>query len=105
MTRKGTHLVNGIRNKKSSGKRSQHRVRIGGSDPSVTANAGMVGVTELVDRLDVIGALDGAIGPIKARDRGLGAPNCWSGSHRRSWPGRIFGRVRPATAPMSPAKP
>jgi hypothetical protein len=65
--------VNRIRNKKSSGKRSQRRVRIGQSDPSVTGNAGMVAVTELLDRLDVIGLLDAATGPIKQRDRGFGA--------------------------------
>jgi len=33
--------------------------------------SGMVAVTELVDRLGVITLLDGAIGPIKARDRGF----------------------------------
>jgi hypothetical protein len=33
--------------------------------------AGLVAVTELVDRLDVVGALDEGIGPIKRRDRGL----------------------------------
>ena len=33
----------------------------------------MVAVTELVDRLGVIGLLDAAVGPIKGRDRGFGA--------------------------------
>jgi hypothetical protein len=37
----------------------------------VTGVAGLVLVTELVDRLDVVGALDDGIGPIKRRDRGL----------------------------------
>jgi hypothetical protein len=46
-------------------------VRVGAPDPSLTAVSGMVAVTELVERLDVIGLLDAAIGPIKARGRGL----------------------------------
>jgi hypothetical protein len=37
----------------------------------VTAVAGMVAVTELVDRLGMIKLLDAAIGPIKARGRGF----------------------------------
>jgi hypothetical protein len=73
VTQKGTHLVSRIRNGKGPGKRSLGRVRIGRSDPSVTGNAGMVAVTELLDRLDVIGLLDAAVGPIKQRDRGFGA--------------------------------
>lgn len=73
MARKGTHLVNRIRIGKGSRKRSKGRVGIGRSDPSLTGNAGMVAVTELLDRLDVIELLDKGIGPIKLRDRGLGA--------------------------------
>lgn len=46
-------------------------VGIGAPDPSVTPLSGMVAVTELVDRLGMIKLLDAAIGPIKARDRGL----------------------------------
>jgi hypothetical protein len=64
--------VNAIRIGEGLEKRSQRRVGIGDSDPSVTGNAGMVAVTELLDRLDVIGLLDTTI-PIKQRDRGLGA--------------------------------
>jgi hypothetical protein len=45
-------------------------VRIGAPDPALTPVAGLVSVTELVDRLDVIGRLDVAIGPIKRRRRG-----------------------------------
>jgi hypothetical protein len=33
----------------------------------------MVAISELVDRLGVIEALDAAVGPIKQRDRGFGA--------------------------------
>ena len=36
----------------------------------MTPVAGMVAVTELVERLDVIGRLDATIGPIKQRRRG-----------------------------------
>jgi hypothetical protein len=48
----------------------RRRVRIGAADPSLTPVAGMVAVTELVERLDVIGRLDATIGPIKQRRRG-----------------------------------
>jgi hypothetical protein len=49
---------------------ARRRVRIGEPDPTLTPVAGMLAVTELVDHLDVIGRLDGAIGPIKQRRRG-----------------------------------
>jgi hypothetical protein len=46
-------------------------VRIGAPDPTLTPPvSGMVAVSELVQRLDVIGRLDAAIGPIKQRRRG-----------------------------------
>jgi hypothetical protein len=53
-------------------RRLRRRVRIGAPDPSLTPVSGMVAVTELVDRLNMIMLLDRAIGSIKARDRGLG---------------------------------
>lgn len=40
-------------------------------DPTLTRAAGLLAVTELVDRLGVIDVLDDAIGPIKQRARGL----------------------------------
>jgi DDE family transposase len=52
-------------------RRLRRRVRIGAPDPSVTRFAGMVVVTELVDRLNMITLLDAVIGPIKERDRGF----------------------------------
>jgi hypothetical protein len=52
------------------GRRRRRRVRIGAPDPALTPVSGMAAVTELTDRLDVIGRLDGAIGPIKLRRRG-----------------------------------
>lgn len=54
-------------------RRSRSRVRVGAPDPSLTAVSGMAAVTELVERLSVIEALDTAVGPIKQRDRGFGA--------------------------------
>ncbi len=45
-------------------------VGVGAPDASLTAVSGMVAVTALVDRLNMIKLLDAAIGPIKARDRG-----------------------------------
>jgi hypothetical protein len=52
-------------------RRLRRRVRIGAPDPSLTPVSGLVAVTELVDRLNMIKLLDAAIGPIKARDRGF----------------------------------
>jgi hypothetical protein len=51
-------------------RRLRRLVGIGAPDASLTAVSGMVAVTELVDRLNMIKLLDAAIGPIKARDRG-----------------------------------
>jgi hypothetical protein len=45
-------------------------VGVGAPDASLTKVSGMAAVTELVDRLDVVGRLDTAIGSIKTRDRG-----------------------------------
>jgi hypothetical protein len=54
-------------------------VRAGAADASLTANAGLAAVTELCDRLGVIGALDAAVGPIKQRGRGFGAGELLTG--------------------------
>jgi len=48
-------------------RRLRRRVRVGAPDPSLTPVSGMVAVTELVDRLNMIKLLDAAIGPIKTR--------------------------------------
>ena len=40
------------------------------SDRSLTPVAGMAAVTELAERLDVVAAVDTAVGPIKHRDLG-----------------------------------
>jgi hypothetical protein len=47
------------------------QVKIGKPDPGLTSVSGMVAVTEMVDRLGVVEALDAAVGPIKQRDRGF----------------------------------
>ena len=49
------------------------RVSVGAPDPSLTPVAGMVAVTELVERLRVVDALDTAVGPVKQRNRGHSA--------------------------------
>ena len=54
-------------------RRKRQHVRVGAADRALTANAGLAAVSELCDRLGVIGALDAAVGPIKQRDRGFGA--------------------------------
>jgi hypothetical protein len=46
-------------------------VGIGAPDSSLTVVSGMVVVTELVDRLNMIKLLDAAVGSIKARGRGF----------------------------------
>ena len=55
------------------GRRVRHQVQIGAADPSLTPCAGMLAITELVDRLGVVETFDEAIGPIKQRSRGLSA--------------------------------
>jgi hypothetical protein len=57
----------------SAGSRRRQQVRADAPDRSLTANAGLAAVTELCDRLRVIEALDEAAGPVKRRNRGLGA--------------------------------
>ncbi|MGH3561747.1 MAG: hypothetical protein ACRDTN_08090, partial [Mycobacterium sp.] len=77
-------------------------MRIGAPDPSLTGNGGMVAVTELCDRLDVIASLDAAVGPIKARARGLGAGELLVGIAAAQLAGQDFlvglDRVRADTA-------
>jgi hypothetical protein len=46
-------------------------VTIGASDASLTPNAGLAAVSELVEHLNVTAALDAGIGPLKQRDRGI----------------------------------
>jgi hypothetical protein len=64
--RKDTYRVGRVREIR----RLRRLVGIGAPDPSLTSVSGMVAVTELVDRLNMIKLLDAAIGPIKSRDRG-----------------------------------
>jgi hypothetical protein len=59
--------------------RSRQQLRIGAPDASLTPNAGLAAVTELCDRLGVIGALDAAVGPIEQRERGFGAGELLAG--------------------------
>jgi hypothetical protein len=55
------------------GRWGRQRVRIGTPDPTLTPVSGMLAVSELVERLDVVGRLDAAIGPIKQRRTGRAA--------------------------------
>ena len=64
---------------RSGAGRSRQQPRIGAPDPALTPNAGLAAITELCDRLGVIGALDAAVGPIKQRDRGFGAGELLAG--------------------------
>ncbi|MGI8448180.1 MAG: hypothetical protein ACR2MP_13565 [Streptosporangiaceae bacterium] len=62
------------------GKRERRQlVRIGAPDAALTANGGLAAVSELCDRLGVIGAIDAAAGPIKARSRGYSAGELLAG--------------------------
>ena len=63
---------------RAGGMRRQ-QVRPGAPDAALTPNAGMAVVSELCDRLGVIGALDAAVGPIKQRERGFGAGELLAG--------------------------
>ena len=49
------------------------RVRVGAADASLTGVSGMVAVSELLARLNVVRELDRAVGRVKARDRGPSA--------------------------------
>jgi hypothetical protein len=66
---KDTYLVGRLRVVKRSGQ----RVRVGVADPSLTGLSGMAAVTKLCEQLDVVGALDAAVGSIKQRARGHSA--------------------------------
>ena len=57
----------------------RQQARVGAPDRGLTPNAGLVAVSELCDRLGVIGALDAAVGPVKQRDRGFGAGELLTG--------------------------
>jgi hypothetical protein len=48
-------------------------VRIGASDPSLTAHSGVAALAEFVEKLDVVDRFDRAIGAIKRRNRGATA--------------------------------
>ena len=61
------------------GKRKRRQARVGAPDAALTPNAGLAAVSELCDRLGVIGALDAAVGPVKQRDRGFGAGELLAG--------------------------
>ena len=69
LSEEGTYLVARILGRK----RKCRQARIGAPDAALTPSAGLAAVSELCDRLGVIGALDAAVGPVKQRDRGFGA--------------------------------
>jgi len=62
-----------------AGRRKLRQARVGAPDAALTPNAGLAAVSELCDRLGVIGALDAAVGPVKQRDRGFGAGELLAG--------------------------
>ena len=62
-----------------NGKRKRRQARVGAPDRALTPNAGLAAISELCDRLGVIGALDAAVGPVKQRNRGYGAGELLAG--------------------------
>src|ERR687898_188497 len=64
--REDTYRVRRVRR----GRVRRARVQVGAPDESLTRFSGLIAVTELVERLDVIGRLDAAIGSLKQRRRG-----------------------------------
>jgi hypothetical protein len=54
-------------------RRRHNQIRLGESDASLTAHAGMLAVGELCRRLDVVATVDTHVGAIKVRDRGVSA--------------------------------
>jgi hypothetical protein len=71
-----------------AGKRLGLKVRIGAPDPSLTGVSGMAAITELCEQLDVVGALDGAVGPIKQRAVGHWAGQLLVGLAAAQWAGQ-----------------
>jgi hypothetical protein len=63
--------VSRVRGRRRQRREARRLVRIGTSDPTLTPNAGLIAITELVDRVGVATALDAGIGPVKRRDRGM----------------------------------
>jgi hypothetical protein len=64
---KGTFSVATVRGRRWRRK----QVRFGRRDVSLTGCGGVVALAELIERLDVLGALDAGIGPVKQRERGV----------------------------------
>jgi hypothetical protein len=64
--REDTYRVRSVRKRRAR----RARVQVGAPDESLTRFSGLIAVTELVERLDVIGRLDAAIGSFKQRRRG-----------------------------------
>ena len=62
-----------IRGGRRGRKQGRQRVVIGKRDTSLTGVSGMVAVTELEAKLGLVEALDGQVGSIRERDRGLSA--------------------------------
>jgi hypothetical protein len=99
---------------RSGAGRWRQQPRIGAPDAALTPNAGLAAITELCDRLGVIGALDAAVGPIKQRDRGFGAgellawrpawrrlpAGCWECCPRRGLRRWLTGRSRLTWIPL-----
>jgi hypothetical protein len=75
LSEESTYLVARIR----GGKRKRRQARIGVPDPALTPTAGLAVISELCDRLGVIGALDAAVGPVKQRSRGFGTGELLTG--------------------------
>ena len=75
-----------------AGSRRCQQVRAGAPAGSLTANAGLAAVSELCGRLGVIEALDAAAGPVKQRDRGLGAGELRTGIGHGLLPEVLAGR-------------
>jgi hypothetical protein len=100
LSEEGTYLVDRIRGRK----RKRRQARIGAPDAALTPSARLAAVSELCDRLGVIGALDAAVGPVKQRDRGFGPGQLLTGiasaqlAGKTSWPGwTASARMRPGS--------
>jgi hypothetical protein len=84
--------------------RLRRRVGVGAPDPSLTPVSGMVAVTELIERLDVIRLLDAAIGPIKARGRGFTGGQLLVGVAAAQLAGRTSSSAWTASSPIFPGR-
>lgn len=91
-----------VRGQRRRRRKARRGVRVGAPDRSLTRFSGLLAVTELVERLDVVARLDAAIGSVKIRDRGVTGGQVLVGMAAAQLAGEVSWSGSTAAAPMSP---